>query len=113
MASSQSSQRIAYVYKGKKAVNGTKVRVIWGRCTRTHGNSGVVRAKFSSNLPPVTFGATCRIVGCRLFALRIIFTVYFLTDALPIKHLNFNKFLCMRINGKYIWSMFRNGFGFG
>ncbi|TIA98680.1 hypothetical protein E3P95_02374 [Wallemia ichthyophaga] len=54
-------KRIAYVYKGKKAVNGTKVRVIWGRCTRTHGNSGVVRAKFSSNLPPVTFGATCRI----------------------------------------------------
>ncbi|TIC26337.1 hypothetical protein E3Q12_00325 [Wallemia mellicola] len=56
-------KRIAYVYKGKKAVNGSKVRVIWGKCTRTHGNSGAVRAKFASNLPPRTFGASCRIVS--------------------------------------------------
>ncbi|TIC71606.1 hypothetical protein E3Q03_00415 [Wallemia mellicola] len=55
-------KRIAYVYKGKKAVNGSKVRVIWGKCTRTHGNSGAVRAKFASNLPPRTFGASCRIM---------------------------------------------------
>ena len=30
-------QRIAYVYKAQKAINGTKVRVIWGRVTRAHG----------------------------------------------------------------------------
>lgn len=32
------------------------------RVTRPHGNSGVVKAKFSSNLPPHAFGASVRIV---------------------------------------------------
>lgn len=30
-------KRIAYVYKGSKEVGGTKIRVIWGKITRTHG----------------------------------------------------------------------------
>ncbi|CAH2446928.1 60S ribosomal protein L33-A [Komagataella phaffii CBS 7435] len=55
-------KRIAYVYKGVKAINGTKVRVMWGTVTRTHGNSGVVRAKFERNLPGQSFGSTVRIM---------------------------------------------------
>jgi large subunit ribosomal protein L35Ae len=30
-------KRIAYVYRGKTEVRGTKIRVIWGKVTRPHG----------------------------------------------------------------------------
>ena len=30
-------QRIAYVYKAQKAIDGSKVRIIWGKVTRAHG----------------------------------------------------------------------------
>jgi len=86
-------KRVAYVYKAKKEVRGTNVRVIWGyvymqcvsltkssrfieitpdfpsflllvrRVTKTHGNSGVVKGKFKSNLPPHSFGASVRVVS--------------------------------------------------
>ncbi|KAJ3129751.1 60S ribosomal protein L33A [Nowakowskiella sp. JEL0407] len=55
-------KRVAYVYRAKREVDGSKVRAIWGRITRSHGNSGVVRAKFRSNLPPKSFGASVRVV---------------------------------------------------
>ncbi|KAI8078797.1 ribosomal protein L35A [Halteromyces radiatus] len=55
-------KRIAYVYKAKREVNGSKVRVIWGRVARTHGTNGVVKARFRNNLPPKSFGASVRIV---------------------------------------------------
>lgn len=55
-------KRIAYVYRGTNEVRGTRIRVIWGRVTRTHGNSGVVRTKFSSNIPAHAFGSSVRVL---------------------------------------------------
>lgn len=55
-------KRIAYVYRASKEVKGTKIRVIWGKVTRPHGNNGVVRANFKKNLPPKTFGASVRVM---------------------------------------------------
>ncbi len=49
-------KRVCYVYKV-----GSDSRCIWGRITRAHGNSGVVRARFQHNLPPKSFGATIRV----------------------------------------------------
>jgi len=55
-------KRVAYVYRAKKERQGTNVRVIWGHVTRPHGNRGVVKGKFRSNLPPHTFGASVRVM---------------------------------------------------
>lgn len=55
-------KRVAFVYRASKEVRGSKIRVIWGKVTRPHGNSGVVRAQFRNNLPPKSFGASVRIM---------------------------------------------------
>ncbi|KAK7205949.1 hypothetical protein BZA70DRAFT_277504 [Myxozyma melibiosi] len=55
-------KRVAFVYRAKKEIKGSKIRVIWGKITRAHGNNGAVRANFRSNLPPKTFGASVRIM---------------------------------------------------
>ncbi|KIO26636.1 hypothetical protein M407DRAFT_243638 [Tulasnella calospora MUT 4182] len=55
-------KKVAYVYKAKTEKRGTKHRVIWGKITRTHGNSGIVRAKFKPNMPSNAFGSSCRIM---------------------------------------------------
>ncbi|GAB7362091.1 hypothetical protein MBLNU230_g2124t1 [Neophaeotheca triangularis] len=55
-------KKIAYVYRGKREIRGSKIRVIWGKVTRPHGNSGVVRAQFKHNLPPKSFGAMVRVM---------------------------------------------------
>ncbi|KAI0741272.1 ribosomal protein L35A, partial [Daedaleopsis nitida] len=55
-------KRVAYIYRAKREIQGSKVRVIWGRVTRPHGNSGAVKGKFRSNLPPHSFGASVRVM---------------------------------------------------
>ncbi|KAG1264566.1 hypothetical protein G6F68_004246 [Rhizopus microsporus] len=56
-------KRVAYVYRAQREVNGSKIRVIWGRIARTHGTNGVVKARFRKNLPPKVFGASVRVVN--------------------------------------------------
>ncbi|CAJ0846982.1 2332_t:CDS:2, partial [Entrophospora sp. SA101] len=51
-------KRVAFVYRAKREKNGSKIRVIWGRVSRPHGNGGVVKVKFRTNLPAKTFGAS-------------------------------------------------------
>uniref|UniRef100_A0A8C9I8J1 Large ribosomal subunit protein eL33 n=1 Tax=Piliocolobus tephrosceles TaxID=591936 RepID=A0A8C9I8J1_9PRIM len=49
-------KKVAYVYRTVRHHNGTKIRCMWGKICRTHGNSGVVRAKFRNHIPPCAFG---------------------------------------------------------
>eukprot|EP00392_Amoebophrya_sp_AT5.2_P016752 g17048.t1 len=55
-------KKIAFVYKCKREVKGSRFRVIWGKVRRAHGHNGMVRAKFTKNLPCTAFGAPCRIM---------------------------------------------------
>ncbi|PHH67280.1 hypothetical protein CDD81_3049 [Ophiocordyceps australis] len=55
-------KKVAYIYRGHREIRGSKLRVIWGKVTRPHGNSGVVRAKFASPLPSKSFGASVRVM---------------------------------------------------
>mgnify|MGYP001076207953 CR=1 FL=1 len=50
-------KRVAYVYRAPKGI-----KVVWGKITAAHGNSGVVKARFSRNLSPRTMGATARVM---------------------------------------------------
>ncbi|KAF8402726.1 hypothetical protein HHK36_010815 [Tetracentron sinense] len=50
-------KRMTYIYKAKVKKNGSHYRCIWGKVSRPHGNSGVVRSKFKSNLPPNSMGS--------------------------------------------------------
>lgn len=45
-------KRVAYIYKAKREVKGSKYRCIWGKVVRSHGTGGAVRATFRRNLPP-------------------------------------------------------------
>eukprot|EP00008_Paramoeba_atlantica_P005848 CAMPEP_0201480784 /NCGR_PEP_ID=MMETSP0151_2-20130828/5190_1 /ASSEMBLY_ACC=CAM_ASM_000257 /TAXON_ID=200890 /ORGANISM="Paramoeba atlantica, Strain 621/1 / CCAP 1560/9" /LENGTH=125 /DNA_ID=CAMNT_0047862749 /DNA_START=78 /DNA_END=455 /DNA_ORIENTATION=- len=54
-------KRVAYIFRAKKRA-GKSYRVMWGKITRTHGNSGAVRANFRHNLPPKSLGASLRVM---------------------------------------------------
>ncbi|KAL5973535.1 60S ribosomal protein L35a-1 [Asimina triloba] len=56
-------KRMAYIYKAKVKKNGSLYRCIWGKVTRPHGNSGIVRAKFKSNLPPKSMVVATRVLN--------------------------------------------------
>eukprot|EP00470_Lotharella_oceanica_P003100 CAMPEP_0170176080 /NCGR_PEP_ID=MMETSP0040_2-20121228/9037_1 /TAXON_ID=641309 /ORGANISM="Lotharella oceanica, Strain CCMP622" /LENGTH=130 /DNA_ID=CAMNT_0010418291 /DNA_START=68 /DNA_END=460 /DNA_ORIENTATION=+ len=67
-------KRVAYIYKAKKAKRKpysavkkdqpqtSRYRVIWGKVQRAHGNNGLVRSAFKSNLPPRALGGAVRIM---------------------------------------------------
>mmetsp|Transcript_2780 Transcript_2780/g.4794 ORF Transcript_2780/g.4794 Transcript_2780/m.4794 type:complete len:109 (-) Transcript_2780:116-442(-) len=55
-------KKMAYVYKAKTLKKGTFFRCIWGKVMRAHGNTGTVKAKFTSNLPPSSLGGSVRVM---------------------------------------------------
>lgn len=52
---------VAYYYRAKTDKNGSKLRCVWGKIIGTHGNSGVVKAKFKKNLSGSSFAQTARV----------------------------------------------------
>ncbi|KAJ6252583.1 ribosomal protein L35A [Anaeramoeba flamelloides] len=55
-------KKVAYVYNASRHHNGSNVRTIWGKITSSHGNSGIVRAKFKRNLPAIAMGKKVRVM---------------------------------------------------
>ncbi|KAF7315145.1 hypothetical protein MIND_00028900 [Mycena indigotica] len=92
-------KRVAYVYKAKREIAGSKVRVIWGRVTRPHGSSGVVKSKFSSNLPPHAFGASVRVVRYNALPLHdlgvfVVVSMHLNCSVSSKKHIESNRIYC-------------------
>eukprot|EP01100_Stratorugosa_tubuloviscum_P008810 TRINITY_DN367_c1_g1_i1.p1 TRINITY_DN367_c1_g1~~TRINITY_DN367_c1_g1_i1.p1 ORF type:complete len:129 (-),score=53.06 TRINITY_DN367_c1_g1_i1:200-586(-) len=54
-------KRVCFIQLAKPKRNQSRVRTIWGRIATAHGNSGVVRARFSSNLPSNAIGRSLRV----------------------------------------------------
>mgnify|MGYP002632820469 CR=1 FL=1 len=49
-------KRVAYVFKAENKKRGTHYKAMWGKIMSSHGNSGLVKAKFAKNLPPNAIG---------------------------------------------------------
>merc|ERR1712091_527294 len=61
-------KKIMYMYRTHTEKDGSRFRVMWGKVCRAHGTSGIVRAKFTKNLPPSALGAPVRVM---LFPSRV------------------------------------------
>ncbi len=56
-------KRVAFITKGSTpGKDGSKYRVNWGRVCRAHGSNGVVKCKFSRDLPPQSIGGRVRVM---------------------------------------------------
>merc|ERR1739841_51225 len=55
-------KKVLYMYRAKTKKNGSFMRTVWGKVMRSHGTSGVCRAKFTKNLPPCAIGAPARVM---------------------------------------------------
>lgn len=57
-------KKVASYVKPKVGKDGKKIEghINWGVITQEHGNSGIVRAKFDRNLPPVALGSKVRVM---------------------------------------------------
>ncbi|KAH0794320.1 ribosomal protein L35Ae [Histomonas meleagridis] len=57
-------KKVASYVKAKVDKNGKKIdaHINWGVITQEHGNSGIVRAKFDRNLPPIMLGKKVRVM---------------------------------------------------
>jgi len=55
-------KRVAYIYKTHSGKTENRFRTIWGRISRSHGNSGAVLARFGTNLPARAIGSTLRVL---------------------------------------------------
>lgn len=62
-------KRCVFVYKGKSKKSSptnpkhkSRLRAVWGKVTRLHGNNGSVRARFKTNLPGDAIGHRVRIM---------------------------------------------------
>ena len=61
-STSYHGKRVAFIYKAKNAKTGVNYKCIWGKVTTSHGQSGLVRAKFARNLPPKAIGSSLRVM---------------------------------------------------
>mmetsp|Transcript_18488 Transcript_18488/g.25550 ORF Transcript_18488/g.25550 Transcript_18488/m.25550 type:complete len:124 (+) Transcript_18488:66-437(+) len=55
-------KRVAYIWKAKNSKTASNFKCRWGKVISSHGNNGMVRAKFAKNLTPRSFGATLRVM---------------------------------------------------